>query len=248
MYKEHKYLMIPENPNTIIWRYMDFWKFEKLIESQNLYFSTIKNMGDQFEGRIPDSIAETWIKNLNNKEYTSVANLIELLRSWDKILNSNVLSWNISDNESFALWKVYTSSPSAISIKSNIQLLIDALKKNELWQFIGVVNYFSNNADFRFESNAMNLIFNKFDYYRFENELRIYNVIPATIKQKYNYFKEGDSIEVPVDLNKLIDSIYLAPNATENEYYEVQKLLDKHNLKKDVYISGINDKWSNNYD
>lgn len=245
MYKEHENFKLPESKDEVIWRYMDLWKFEDLLKKQSLYFSTIKNMGDKFEGRIPDSIASIWIQNLKEKGYHSVANTIDMLKSYEPVLNYNILSWNISKNESFALWKIYTKNIKAIAIKSNVQRLKESLNINPFWQFIGVMNYYSDPTDFDFNSNIMNLTINKFNYYCFENELRMLNIIPANLKSQYPEINKGDDILVPVDLDCLIDSIYLAPNATQTEYDNVVQLLKENNLSKDIMISGINDKWSN---
>lgn len=244
MYKEHQNFKLPENTNEVIWRYMDLWKFEDLLKTQSLYFSTIKNMGDRFEGRIPDSIANIWIQKLTEMGYHSVANTIEILKSYDPVLDYNILSWTICKNESFALWKIYTKDSNAISIKSNILRLKDSLQNNPFWQFIGVMNYYSDPSDFDFNSNIMNLTINKFNYYHFENELRILNIVPANLTT-YSEIKKGDDILVPVNLDSLIDSIYLAPNATQTQCDYVVQLLKDNNLSKDVMISGINDKWAN---
>lgn len=245
MYKEHQNFRLPENNNEVIWRYMDLWKFEYLLKTQSFYFSTIKNMGDKFEGRIPDFIANIWIQNLKEQGYQSVSEVIEMLKSHELVLNYNILSWNISKNESFALWKIYTKNIKAIAIKSTVQRLKESLNINPFWQFIGVMNYYSDPTDFDFKSNIMNLTINKFNYYCFENELRMLNIIPADLKSDYPEINKGDDILVPVDLDCLIDSIYLAPNATQTEYDNVVQLLKEYNLTKNIMISGINDKWAN---
>ncbi len=245
MYKEHGCFKLPElKEENTIWRYMDFWKFEDLIKTSELFMSTIKNMGDQFEGRIPDAICRKWVDYLNSKGHKSSAKTIELLANYGHVLNYNISSWNISKNESYALWKIYTKSKEAVSIKSNVQRLIDSLQRNQYWQHIGKVNYFDNTLNFKFDSNVMNLALNKFDYYRFEDELRIINIIPATEKEKNPKLKEIEDVRVKLDLDILIDSIYLAPNATDVDFENVKSLLETHNLDKDIFISGINDKWS----
>jgi hypothetical protein len=244
MYKEHQNFKLPENNDEVIWRYMDLWKFEDLLKTQSLYFSTIKNMGDKFEGRIPYSIANIWSQKLKEKGCHSVADTINMLKSYAPVLDYNILSWNICKNESFALWKIYTKDSNAISIRSNIQRLKDSLQNNPFWQFIGVMNYYSDPSDFDFNSNIINLTINKFNYYHFENELRLLNIVPANLPI-YSEIKKGEDIHVSVDLDCLIDSIYLAPNATQIQYDHVFKLLKDSGLEKEIMISGINDNWAN---
>lgn len=242
MYKEQKYFILPEAQETI-WRYMDFWKFKDLIETRSLFMPTIKSMGDEYEGKIPDIVRKVWVNDLKKLGYHSSANMFEMMGNYEPILKSNISSWNIAKSESYALWKIYTKDRSAIAIKSNISSLIKSLEKDNFWQHIGKVNYFDSHLNYNFDSNLFNLIMNKFDYYMFENELRIVNLIPSTTADK----EEPESVEVriKIDLDLLIESVYLAPNATEIEFENMNKFLEENNFKKDLFISGINDKWSN---
>lgn len=246
MYKKHKYFILPSpTEENTVWRYMDFWKFKDLISSSELYMSTIKNMGDKYEGRIPDKVRKKWVDNLQERGLKSSAEFVEQMGSFEPILNYNISSWNINKNESYALWKIYTQDHSAVAIRTNITKLITSFKNNDYWQHIGKINYFDHPSNFKFDSNIMNVALNKFDYYSFENELRILNIVPANVKIKDASTNESGNIRVNMNLDELIEAIYLAPNATEDDFNNVKKLLYENNLSKDIYISGINDKWSN---
>jgi len=246
MYKEHKYFKLPDKgAENTIWRYMDYWKFKDIIENSTLFMSTIKNMGDRYEGRIPDVIRNRWVDNLITRGFESAAKTVEQMGDYEPILDYNISSWNINKNESYALWKIYTKDSCAIAIKSDISKLIAGIEKDPYWQHIGMINYFDHPSNFNFDSNIMNIALNKFDYYRFENELRILNIIPAIEKEKNPELKKSGDIRINLDLDKLIDSIYLAPNARKEDFVKVEKLLNDNNLRKDIFVSGINDKWSN---
>src|SRR5258708_5341629 len=39
------------HPSELLWRYMDFWKFEGLVRNAALYFSRPDQFKDPFEGR-----------------------------------------------------------------------------------------------------------------------------------------------------------------------------------------------------
>ena len=63
MYYNHGEFDIPDD-ETVVWRYMDFDKFEDLIQSSQLYFPRLDRMGDLTEGLFPTQAQEKIIKFL----------------------------------------------------------------------------------------------------------------------------------------------------------------------------------------
>ena len=49
----HQVFAQPANPDTKIWRYMNFTKFVSMLEHQALWFSRADKLGDPFEGSMP---------------------------------------------------------------------------------------------------------------------------------------------------------------------------------------------------
>lgn len=246
MFNENKYFILPTNSEIqTIWRYMDFWKFKDLIESETLFIPKIRQMGDQTEGRIVDDVRNVYVDDLKRNGYEHIANTMDSFANREDMLDSRVSSWNIAKNESFMFWKSYTSGRSAVAIKSSVKKLIESLVDNPFWQHIGKVHYYSDHTDYVWDWNLYHLILNKSDTYIGENELRICNVIPASEKEKNPALKELEDVRVRLDLETLIDSIHLAPNATDEEFDAVQQLLISKGLSKKVVRSKIDDKWSN---
>jgi len=54
----HSRFIAPTNPNTKIWRYMDFTKFLSLLEDSSLYFTRSDRFEDVYEGSTPHANAE----------------------------------------------------------------------------------------------------------------------------------------------------------------------------------------------
>lgn len=45
----------PPDPDAVIWRFMDLWKFERLLNDGALYFRRADLFLDQYEGLLPES-------------------------------------------------------------------------------------------------------------------------------------------------------------------------------------------------
>ena len=49
---------IMPNPELVIWRYMEIWKFKKLLKKKALFFCRTDRFSDSFEGSIPKKEVE----------------------------------------------------------------------------------------------------------------------------------------------------------------------------------------------
>ena len=50
MYKKSDNIKLPEDPNTIVWKYLDLSKFLDLLMSRKLFMSRSDKFQDQYEG------------------------------------------------------------------------------------------------------------------------------------------------------------------------------------------------------
>lgn len=246
MYTEHPAFHLQQKPdNLIVWRYIDLWKFEDLVNTGELYMASIDKMGDQLEFRVPEKIKQNFVEHVRQKKGDTDAKALENALNLPERSRKEIYlsSWNNQINESFALWNIYTSSKTAVAIKSTVDRLKSAFHiEEEHTQYIGNITY-HDGTKYAFEGNIFGPAMYKWNYYEFENEVRIMTMYSANGFEALKTHPEG--IRPKVDLDMLIDSIYLAPNATEAEFQHIDRLLKKHGLKKDIYISGIRDKWSN---
>jgi hypothetical protein len=46
----HPNAQLPDDPETMVWRYMDWWKFEALVRNRALYLRRLDLVQDKFEG------------------------------------------------------------------------------------------------------------------------------------------------------------------------------------------------------
>jgi hypothetical protein len=208
---------IPDD--AIIWPYMNFASFYSMISTKTLFFRRLDKYPDQLEA----TLTEESVKQLH--EYSSRfsdANP-EVRKEWAASIDEDVKnkrawflsnSWTISDHEEYALWKIYLNeSKEGIAIKSTAKRLKESLKKTNYEISFGKVDYDERTLDLT-EMNMFVMTMSKRKCYAYEKEYRA--LIPHQYHPSTNQgdppvpkFAIGTGVEV--NLNSLIDKIYVSP-------------------------------------
>jgi hypothetical protein len=236
MYTEHPEFTINKTKEMSLWRYMDFWKFLKLISTSNLFFPNIEMLGDQHEGKIPEKVYQMMVKDkrLGGEKFAKdYRGFIETnLRS-----KTLICSWVASEKESFAMWKMYSKEKLGLALKTNHERLKTSFKNSSENIYIGEVTYYNDEKPSYKIGNTFYTFLVKHNYYDFEYEVRCITEIGDS--DKGITFKN-----IAVDLNTLIDEIYISPFASETGFIEIIEFLkSKYTLDFKIQISGVNDKW-----
>ena len=233
MYKENPNSTLPENPDTIVWKYLDLSKFLDLLLSQKLFMSRSDKFEDQYEGTFSEPTFEE-IKKLseNNPEF------LDYYKSKrEKVIIS---SWHINEYESFAMWQIFTQNSEGLAIQSTLKRLQNALIPEKNYdQFIGEVNYIDYKKEYiPFEDAFFPFLFKRKSF-QYEREVRIISDVSSS-KVVIN-----DGLKINVDINQLIEKIYIHPKS-ENWYKKlvielVDKLgfdfeIEKSDLESDILI------------
>lgn len=230
-YDHNEQLNPPEiNSDLTIWRYMDFKKFQHLINNSSLYFTQLLEFAedDIWEGAalfpIPNSEGEYLFKKADYKR-----------------VHANC--WTICEYENLAMWKIYANGSNGIAIKSSFRN-VEKFFKNENYYIIssGQVVY-SIETDFCYkqpQDNYFKYFLRKRIYFEFEKELR-FLAFNNTFSQP-----PKTSIDIKVNLNSLIDEVVIAPEADENHKKKVIDLLTENYLEKPVNLSKLDRRWIKN--
>lgn len=233
MYKKNDNIKLPDDPNTIVWKYLDLSKFLDLLMSRKLFMSRSDKFEDQYEGTFSEPTYEE-IKKLseNNPEF------LDYYKSHrEKVV---VSSWHINEYESFAMWQIFTQNNEGLAIQSTIGRLQKALKPEINYsQFIGEVNYIDYKKEYIPFDNMFFPFMFKRKSFQYEREIRIISDLSE------NNIKINDGIKIDVDINQLIEKIYIHPKS-ENWYKKlvielVSKLdynieIEKSDLESDILI------------
>jgi hypothetical protein len=233
MYLDNSNIKLPEDPDTIVWKYLDLSKFLDLLLSQKLFMSRSDKFEDQYEGTFSEPTFEE-IKKLatDNPEFL---NYYKTHR--EKVAIS---SWHINEYESFAMWQIFTQNSEGLAIQSTIGRLQKALKpETNFTQYIGEVNYIDYKKEYiPFDDLFFPFLFKRKSF-QYEREVRIISDISES-KITIN-----DGLKINVDINQLIEKIYIHPKS-ENWYKKlviqlVSELgfnfeIEKSDLESDILI------------
>ncbi|HCQ11696.1 hypothetical protein [Flavobacterium sp.] len=233
MYKNNPNITLPEDPNTIVWKYLDLSKFLDLLLSRKLFMSRSDKFEDQYEGTFSEPTYEEIKKlSVNNPEFL---NYYKSHR--EKVVIS---SWHINEYESFAMWQIFTQNSEGLAIQSTIGRLQKAMDvEKDFNQYIGEVNYIDYKKEYiPFDDMFFPFLFKRKSF-QYEREVRI---IADLSEQE---IKINDGLKIEVDIDQLIEKIYIHPKS-ENWYKKlvielVDKLgfdfeIEKSDLESDILI------------
>ena len=238
-----------------IWRYMSLDKFIDLLESKTLYFTKLEDYrkSDPFEGYQPKIVVENLAKILkmrhqkfvnsighladNPEVKQSLSDLNLCYESTYKILCKNIMvnCWHLNNDESEAMWKLYSENQKGVCIQSTVNNLIHSFsnQSDKINIKIGKVTYidfFDDNLEINscmIDNDPLTPLFKRTSYSH-ENELRAY-ITP----------NNDDNVQennIPIDTKKLIDNIYISPFANNLFYSIVRTISRLYGIEDDKII------------
>ncbi len=233
MYLNNPNIKLPQDQDTIVWKYLDLSKFLDLLLSKKLFMSRSDKFEDQYEGTFSEPTFEEIKKlSINNPDFL---NYYKTHR--EKVA---VSSWHINEYESFAMWQIFTQNSEGLAIQSTVKRLQEALIPEKNYkQYIGEVNYIDYKKEYiPFDDLFFPFLFKRKSF-QYEREVRIItDVTDSSIKL-------NDGLKINVDINQLIEKIYIHPKS-ENWYKNlviqlVKQLgfdfeIEKSDLESDILI------------
>ncbi|MBU4274964.1 hypothetical protein KKE19_04100 [Patescibacteria group bacterium] len=218
MYKKHPVFEEPSDENSTIWRYLDFTKFVSLLDKKSLWFSKSDKLGDPFEGSFPEVNI-----NLRPSLYKKIPEEIikKVLPDFYKNVREHTFlnCWHENDCESIAMWNMYLKSNEGIAIRSTYKRLKECLNKTTEDIFIGKVKYIDYKKEWMPEGNSLYPFVHKRKSYEYEKEIRAviqhFSIDKKTNTVKLALEKVSDGMSVPIEIETLIESVYVSPESPE---------------------------------
>lgn len=237
-------------PDEKLWRYMDLSKFISLISSRSLFFASADSFEDPFEGAKgitprkrkwdeyyleffreaiktvpgidPSTLTEGSVEKDAQRLLREISESGELARQY-----TYISCWHQNEQESEAMWRLYSRDvTNAVAIQTTAQKLYLALDRDPTID-IGKVKYIDYEKQYATVNGA-------FWYKRksFEHEREV-----RAILQSRDNPCAGHAISVDIDI--LIDSIYISPYAPKWFAEVVINVVDRYEIKKPVYQSSM---------
>jgi hypothetical protein len=248
MCEKHDTFEAPEDENQIIWRYMDFSKFVSLLDKKALYFSRLDKLSDSFEGSLPEENVkardirleklrqEDWNMDVQAEIALSEPACYKAMRKYNL-----VDCWHMNDRESAAMWKLYLKSDEGIAVQSTYKRLKESFHSNSKYPVriedtvrIGKVKYIDYSVDSMPLDNHFRPALHKRKSFEYEKELRA-----VVFRYEHDTNRDENGAYLEVDLDILIEKIYVAPTTPTWFHELVQSIAKKYGLKVKVEKSKL---------
>jgi hypothetical protein len=260
MYEPHRCFQPPPDDNASIWRYTDLAKLVFLLHTKSLHFTRLDCFEDRFEGALPKRYVEG-LREARDEDRAKHPELWKTLESFGQVTTSAtqayqesrprtaVNCWHQNEYESAAMWSQYVRSSDGVAIRSTYRRLINAFdaEDDSLLILIGMVQYidYDNDVIENF-NNALLPVLHKRASFRHEHELRAvalgstrHGEDKGLCLDLREFPKVG--IDVAVDLNQLLDAIYVAPGAPGWFRLSVESVVSRYGLAVPVKQSSLDD-------
>lgn len=233
MFIQDPNIKLPEDPDTIVWKYLDLSKFVGLLLYKQLFMSRSDKFEDQYEGTFSEPTFEE-IKKLS-KDNPDFLDYYKVHRE-----NVVISSWHINAYESFAMWQIFTQKNEGLAIQSTVGRLQKALDFDKNYkQYIGEVNYIDYKKEYiPFDNTFFPFLFKRKSF-QYEREIRIISDVSDLDIEIDN------GLKIDIDICQLIEKIYIHPKS-ENWYKRlvmdvVTRLgfdfqIEKSDLESDILI------------
>ncbi len=245
MFLEHPTFELPADEGVKIWRYMDFTKLVSILDQEALYFARTDTFEDPFEGSSPRSnILARQIVPPNVPPGGEASYLTQMARMGEFMDNLRkhvfVSCWHLNESESAAMWKLYLKSGEGIAIQSTVGRLKSALQPADTLH-IGMVKYIDYDKEAIAARNALTPIVHKRKSFEHERELRAV-VVRWPSDGAFGAGVVDQGIAVKVDLDLLIEGIFLAPRTAPWLSVLISNVLKKYGRNTPLHQSRLDDR------
>jgi hypothetical protein len=236
----------PETDYSVV-KYIDLTKFLSLLHKQSLFFCRLDKLEDQFEGTTAKANFDYRVKYhqylreigafkepfTDEDIYEQVKFLFETEKKFKAI--HCVCCWNKKEDESAALWKIYSDFSKGIMIRSSISRLKKSLEITQEEIRLSEIRYLNYEREIMPDGNIIFPIIHKQKAYAYEDEVRlIYETKQDGLEHDWTkeYVQEG--IYIQTDLNELIEEIIIGPYSPIWYYELVKDITIKFGLNKPI--------------
>jgi len=249
-----------------IWRYLDFTKFVALLESRSLFFCRSDLFLDKFEGsytrKAADLRDESYRKAIPQMPESQRQHMFDVQRHARREERKNfyINCWHMNHYESAAMWELYGVTGQSVAIQSTYRTLERILPRNlsdtgnpqEGHVDIGIVRYLDYDQDLMPQIYTFDPFLRKRASFSHENEARLF-LQRENASKGFSKFGDGpvepiteedniqEGINVDVDLEKLIQKVYVSPDSGIWFCDLIVDVLARYGFEIEVSQSSIND-------
>ena len=213
-------------PSEVMWRYMDFWKFEDFLRTSALYFSRPDRFTDPFEGRFsPGNASKMSPSDAAFYAAYRIRRSPDESEAGQEVMRHCVFisCWQRGTKESREMWNAYTSGPESLVVTSSAKALYRFVPENIVKS---PVKYHADDFP-RTEFGHTTLFFYKPRAYSFEREFRL--LLTPGEHESISYDDPKDfGRHAPVPLKRIVHRVISHPRATDEFKSKVDAVLSQY--------------------
>jgi len=228
--------------DAALWRYMDIARFVSLLEDKAIYFARADQMSDKWEGSFSQANVE--LRPQLYGEHFEVINVEAADRRISALRSMHMNCWHESSVESAAMWDIYQHEGRGVALRTDWASLTTSIGSDRTI-FGARIKYADYHSTFIPEGNAFDAFMHKRLSFAHEREVRLIMMTglsaPHPTEENSAIFlgPEPPVIPIPVDLEKLIHGIYVAPGSPRWIADLIEKLVKRYGYAFDVCHSDL---------
>lgn len=250
MFQPHKdFKQIDDN--AVLWRYQDLPRYIDLLLKKQLFFCKADRFEDPFEGQYTVGAKEDLVKAQVEEladDHADEQDVEKAKQQIEKITEERIAkrtyvtinSWHWNDIENYAMWKIYAKGTYGLAIQTTYERLKQCFGVTGQPVFIGKVDY--DDCEISLLNDSLEPFLHKRKIYAYENEVRCCYVIPEE-NNAFNWEAQdtNNGVFIDVDLDMLIERIYISPYSPKWINDIVAGINDKFNIHKEIVHSTVFD-------
>jgi hypothetical protein len=249
MFKPHEDFKQVDD-SALLWRYQDLPRYLDLLLKQQLFFSRADRFEDPFEGKYTvdakEELIKEQVKELGDGEADETV-VQKAKQKAEKLTEEHIArrtfvtinSWHWNDVENYAMWKIYAKGTYGLAIQTTCERLKHCFDKAKQPVFIGKVDY--DNCNVFPVNGSLKPFLHKRKMYAYENEVRCCYVMPENNSFNWQAQDMNDGVFINVDLDTLIERIYISPYSPKWINDIVTGINEKFNIHKEIVHSTVFD-------
>ena len=233
----HPAFILPSDQRAQLWRYTDFTKYMDFLERRALFFSRSDLLGDPYEGSSSHANVTLHAEKYQPALPDAVRKQLSASNAWARQWTF-INCWHQNDAESAAMWRLYARSNEAVAMMTTFDQLREALPEDT---FVGLVQYIDYSKDWLPEGNTYFPYIHKRLSFAHEREVRaVIQALPAD-SGKILVGKANPELGklVPVDVERLVNEVRVAPTAPDWFFELVKKATNRCGLDALVHRSSL---------
>jgi hypothetical protein len=245
-YETHPELPDITDPDTVLWRYVDLYKWLDMLQTSELHLTRADLMEDRWEGAYSD-VNIAMRPSLYGKDWAMMAPSMARIYEFGRT-HTYLNCWYIGAGESYAMWKIYDAIGKGVAIRTTAGRLKDALVGSHKPALSGAkVQYVDYSTTLIPESNLFYPYVHKRLSFSHESEYRLLTMwTPEALETDADGRAIRMKPDVPpsflretVDLNRLVEAVYVSPDAPGWAARVVEEVTGKYMTGLDICHSDL---------